>query len=232
MAITTNNHIPYAIDDSDYFMYPKPSYTITLWTLLKNNYDLGLQDYPLYESTGHTMVDKIIPTREELNTKIINHFKYREIGFETPWRFVDELNIRMNEIMPYYNQLFKSLDIEYNIIHNVDYTEDSTTKGKQTGESSSTSKNKSARLDTPQSQIQVTDIDDLTRATELGYGKNNDTSSSKGDSEGEYHKHLYGNYGMTSSQTLIKQYRDLAINIEMQIINQLNDLFMLVYDIS
>ena len=90
------NHVPYAIDDSAFFQYPKPSFTITLWTLLKNNYDLGLQDYPLYESTGHTMIDNIIPTREELNNKIINHFKYREIGFETPWRFVDALNIRMN----------------------------------------------------------------------------------------------------------------------------------------
>lgn len=227
-----DNHVPYAIDDSDYFMYPKPSFTITLWTLLKNNYDLGLQDYPLYESTGHTMIDGIIPTREELNKKIIDHYKYREIGFETPWRFVDELNIKMNEIMPYYNQLFKSLDIEYNIIHNVDYTEDSVTKGKADNTTANQGSSKNARVDTPQSQIQVEDIDNLTRATELGYGKSRADGESHGTNEGEYHKHLYGNYGMTSSQTLIKQYRELAINIEMQIVSQLGELFMGVYEIN
>ena len=230
--INDDNHVPYAIDDSAYFMYPKPSFTITLWTLIKNNYDLGLQDYPLYESTGNEMLPNIIPTREELNKKIIDHYKYREIGFETPWRFVDELNIRMNEIMPYYNQLFQSLDVKYNMIHNVDYTEDSNTKGKNDSATSSNGKVKNARLDTPQSQIQVEDIDDLTRATELGYGKNTGSGEAHGTNEGEFHKHLYGNYGMTSSQTLIKQYRENAINIEMQIIGQLADLFMGVYDIS
>lgn len=227
-----DNHTPYHIDDSDFFRYPKPSFTIVLWTLIKNNYDLGLQEYPLYESTGHTMVDGIIPTREQLNKKIIDHYKYREIGFETPWRFVDELNIRMNEIMPYYNQLFKSLDIEYNIIHNVDYKEDTTSKGKSDGASTTIGNLKNARVDTPQSQIQVEDINNLTRATELGYGKNTDSGESHGTSEGEYHKHVYGNYGITSSQSLIKRYRELAINIEMQIIGQLNDLFMGVYEIN
>lgn len=230
--INDENHVPYAIDDSDYFMYPKPSFTITLWTLLKNNYDLGLQDYPLYESTGNEMLPNIIPTREELNKKIIDHYKYREIGFETPWRFVDELNIRMNEIMPYYNQLFQTLDIKYNMIHNVDYTEDSTNKGKADGTSANMGTSKNARVDTPQSQIAVEDINNLTRATELGYGKSGNNSETHGTNEGEYHKHLYGNYGMTSSQTLIKQYRELAINIEMQIIGQLGDLFMGIYEIN
>lgn len=45
--------------------------------------------------------------RNVLNTKIITHYLYREIGFDTPARFIFELCNKLNEVMPYYNQLYK-----------------------------------------------------------------------------------------------------------------------------
>lgn len=83
----------------------------------------ALSVYPLYE--GKKKYD-LIPTREELNEKILNHYKYREIAFETVGRFIDELKIVMCEIMPYYNELFKSVEIMSDIkdpFGNVDVTE-------------------------------------------------------------------------------------------------------------
>ena len=41
--------------------------------------DAALSTYPLYQ--GKNTYDQI-PTREELNRKLLNHYKYREIGFE------------------------------------------------------------------------------------------------------------------------------------------------------
>ena len=74
----------------------------------KQSINKALSTYPIY--TGKKEYD-LIPTREQLNEKILNHYKYREIGFETVGRFLDELKITMCEIMPYYNELFKSVEI-------------------------------------------------------------------------------------------------------------------------
>lgn len=102
--------------------------TITLKNLIDNpatNEKLkqAMATYPLYvKKSKEEYIPSYIPTREELNLKIINAYKYREIGFETIGRFFDELEISLNEIMPYYNQLFFSADQDYNLLMNVDYT--------------------------------------------------------------------------------------------------------------
>lgn len=90
-------------------------YTIVLKTLLddpksKELIDKALSTYPLYTPEHKAKFTEVM-TREELNERLLNHFKYREIGFETFGRWLDELEIAMKEIMPYYNQLFISQDI-------------------------------------------------------------------------------------------------------------------------
>ena len=102
--------------------------TVVLRSLMENEQsktalDKALSTYPLY--VGKKEYD-LIPTREALNEKILNHYKYREIGFETVGRFLDELKITMCEIMPYYNELFKSVEIMADLenpFDNVDVTE-------------------------------------------------------------------------------------------------------------
>lgn len=73
-------------------------YTTLLKTLVDSGYDLGMKDYPIFSEAY----------RETLNNKIIEHYSFREIGFETPFLFKHHLNERLNEIMPYYNQLYES----------------------------------------------------------------------------------------------------------------------------
>lgn len=87
-------------------------YTTELRYLIENNFDIGLKDYPIFDENY----------REPLNQKIINHYYFREIGFETAELFKRYLNNTMNEIMPYYNQLFKSELLEFNPFYNVDKT--------------------------------------------------------------------------------------------------------------
>lgn len=120
-------------------------YTVVLKTLLddanvKPLIDKALSTYPMYVPANQKNYS-IIPTREQLNTKLLNHYKYREIGFETVGRFLDELETTMNEIMPYYYQLFKSEDIMNGIsdpFGNVDITE--TFEEEREGTSKGTSK--------------------------------------------------------------------------------------------
>lgn len=68
--------------------------------------------YPLYDPDH----------KEELEHKIIEHFYLREISAETPGLFKMFLRRTMNEIMPYFNQLYYSADLEYNPLHDVDIT--------------------------------------------------------------------------------------------------------------
>lgn len=117
-------------------------YTVHLKTLMDNEetkakLEAALSTYPLYESKSkQEFLPAYIPTRPELNKKILNAYKYREIGFETVGRFLDELEISMNEIMPRYNLLFFSADQDFNIIFNVDYQK--TIETGRTGSTSST----------------------------------------------------------------------------------------------
>lgn len=184
-------------------------YTEVLYNLLKNSrtkqlIDQKMSTYPLYVSTSkheYNMPD-IIPTREELNKKILNYYKYREIGFETVGRFLDELEISLNEIMPYYNQLFFSADQDYNIIYNVDYkrtidrdlagntssNNTSNTTSNSTDSTStnteSTSYNKNVSSDTPQNQLSITNkqIDSVDFANEARWNK--DDATQEGTTEG------------------------------------------------
>ena len=47
-------------------------YTITIKSLLDNNFDFGLQNYPIFNESY----------RNILNNNILNHYYENEIGFE------------------------------------------------------------------------------------------------------------------------------------------------------
>ena len=48
-------------------------YTITIKTLIDNNFDFQMTSYPIFDEQY----------RNTLNTKILNHYYENEIGFET-----------------------------------------------------------------------------------------------------------------------------------------------------
>ena len=258
-------------------------YTVYLKDLLENPevrplIDKALSTYPIYEKKSKELyIPSVVPTREELNEKLLNRYKYHEIGFETPGRFIDELEIAMKEIMPYYNQILFTLDQDYNILYNVDYTRTTETEKEAniSGETESTSTNTatstgtdssttSANIDTnnkhvesatPQGQLDIvaSEIDSVEYADKVVWekGGNTDTGTTSGSSqttaEGEQignttttgtneesehvSERVIGNYGQTSIQSLISNYRDLIANVERDIIHdrRIRELFMLVW---
>lgn len=171
-------------------MYGK--YTVPLVELMRSSQvnpllTNALSTYPLYQPEDGKKID-LIPTREELNARLLNHYKYREIGFETVGRFLDELEITMKEIMPYYNERFKTIQIMAeleNPFDNVDVietieedtsnestgtssgktnsTDNSTVNAESTDESSTTSNvennSKHVKSNTPQDQLNITAAD-------------------------------------------------------------------------
>lgn len=60
--------------------------------------------------------------RSVLCQKILKHYYLREICCETVGIWKLWMNTRLEEIMPYYNQLYESAKIEFNPMHDVDLT--------------------------------------------------------------------------------------------------------------
>ena len=75
--------------------------------------------------------------RQVLCRKILKHYYTREIAHETVGRWKLALNAKLNEIMPYYNQLYKSELLEFNPFYDVDLTR----KREGSGTSNRTSNN-------------------------------------------------------------------------------------------
>ena len=136
----------------------------------------AMSTYPLYEKKSkEEFIPSYIPTREELNLKILNHYKYHEIGFETVGRFIDELEISLNEIMPSYNLLFYSADQDYKILENVGYTRtidtdregtvNNTLTGNSTASNTLTESNESTNTGTESNTSTDTDNVEATNTT-------------------------------------------------------------------
>ncbi len=60
--------------------------------------------------------------RSVLCQKILKHYYLREICCETVGIWTLWMNTRLEEIMPYYNQLYESANIEFNPMHDVNLT--------------------------------------------------------------------------------------------------------------
>lgn len=201
-------------------------YTITIKTLIDNKFDFKMDSYPIFDENY----------RETLNNNILNHYYENEIGFETASLFRFYLNQKLNEIMPYYNELYKvqkKLIDENLLLNNVNLTEtlhgSSATKTSSTSQSLSNGKN--LYQDTPQGQISQTDIDNQSWATNLTLNKNKieDESNATGSGTNEYLKTIIGNNGGKFNIDVLNDIKNNLMNIDLMIINELNDLFMGIF---
>lgn len=201
-------------------------YTITIKSLIDNNFDFKMNNYPIFDENY----------RETLNNNILYHYYENEIGFETAPLFRFYLNQKLNEIMPYYNELYKvqkKIIDENLLLNNVNLTERLTGSNTTNTSSTSQSSNKGKNLfqDTPQGQISQTDIDNQTWATNLTLNKNDiqDESSATGSGTNEYLKTIVGNNGGKFNIDVLNDIKNNLMNIDLMIINELNDLFMGIF---
>ena len=263
-------------------------------TIIDNAIDNIFDDFVLY-NPDH---------KRELCTKILKHYYFREIGAETYglWRFM--LNRKISEILPYYNDLYKSADLKYNPLETINIAEDytgtansnktdlgegnskadtrtdfiggnttdttkdytGTTDTTDKGSTSSIGNNSDKYSDTPQGSLtdvkngtyltNYRDVDttnkadtenasntkakttDKTKAVntyndryDKGTNTTQSTSSlqSTSDSKNNYTKTTKGKYDSNTYMSMIKEYRDIIINIDMQFIDELKYLFMGVW---
>lgn len=196
------------------------TYTTQLRYIVESGYDLGLKNYPIFDE-GY---------RELLNAKIIEHYYFREIGLETAGLFKRFLNRKMAEIMPYYNQLYKSELLKVEPLTRIDLWE--TFKRSDNGEFNGTmqdnTNNFNVYSDTPQGNLSTADIKDHLYASSASKDQNEQHTSTNQTTENqlEHEKHNYGNPGTRTDSEMLLEYRKTFLNIDMMVINELEELFM------
>ena len=208
-------------------------YTTTIRNLMDNNFDFGLKDYPIFDEEY----------RELLNNKILMHYYMDEIGFETAGLFKVYLNNKMNEIMPYYNELYKkqkdlllNFDKTTNLTETFtrDNTTDTNTKSNSTSSNTASGTSKNVYQDTPMGSITEQNIDNYDHASNQEFNKNQNTSSiednsnltGKATSLENYIRTKTGNNGRLYGIEILKMIKNNYMNIDEMVINELQDLFM------
>lgn len=207
----------------------------------------------LDESVGFDQIDSVIAKswnkifttkcsffdedyRSVLCAKILKHYYTREIGMETAGLWMLWMNRRMEEIMPYYNQLYRSAQLEFNPFHDVDYYRKGNRQNDGTSETSGSSTNTQDNVtrdlysETPQgalngveSETYLTDARKVMQDNEANntYNDNNTTNTTE-----DYLEHVYGKMGTINYSKLLNEYRTTLLNIDMQIIEEFSDLFI------
>ena len=165
-------------------------------------------------------------TKERLADMILDHYYMREIGAETVALFKHYAKRAMREIMEEKLPLIYSAAIKYDPLVNVDYTE--SYSGASSGNSTGVSNGVTLNSDTPQGKVSKADVlkgEYVSSTTGNEVTDNNTTSGSE-----EYTKKVKGNSGVSATaQRMVQQYRDNIIMINRDIIEDLADIFMVIY---
>ena len=185
--------------------------------------------------------------RSELERKITMHYIRREIAQETVEMWRVYLEMRMNEIMPYYNQIYETTTAKFNLENDVDITEsfgktfDSTATETGTAQAvtdqNGTTKSDTLNTNYPQGVVNSTMNSYYASSGQNNSGETNlngtDTTTSDrtrtGKDTEESTKNRKGLSGLHLPGDLITNYRKTIINIDMQIIAELRSLFMTLY---
>lgn len=122
-------------------------------------------DYPIFDSAYKSV----------LETKIIRHYYTREIGAETVGLFKFWLETKLNEIMPYYNQLYQTTVLDFNPLYTMDYTTTHSGSGSGTKDRSGSGSDQTKRTGS-----ESTDSE----ATESGSGSTTRSGQSGGTTSG------------------------------------------------
>ena len=198
-------------------------------------------NYPFYTDD--------LKEKEEFEDLFIERFYFHEIGFETVARFKHQLKVRLKEVMPYYIQLHQTELRAQNIdfLLNKDLREEFIREA-ASDSSSNISTNSTSLIDSTNStNSKVSSLDNGNASVKLSDGYLTGASSDSGTTSGsnkteggsqqankinQQEKTVFisqGNIGVTSSAELLTKWRDCLINIRLDLLEEFNDLFMMIY---
>lgn len=189
---------------------------------------IGLGTYPIFDE-GY---------RKVLNGKIIDEYFNREIGTESIDDFMLIIRRKLDQIMPFYNKLYKSEQIDYDALMTMDiHSVSSSTLDGQENVASNVAVNSETKTgarvissSTPQTML-IPNADYATGGTDTnsdtdttsGTDVNTETSNTNNTSSDNRVTGFQGN-----ASQLVMQYRASLLNIDTLILSDIEDCFMMV----
>ena len=192
--------------------------------------NIGIQYYPIFKEEY----------RDGLTGRIIDHFWNREIGMETISMFQLAMRRKMNEIMPLYNKLYNSELIAFDPLSTVNLSTINNMTSNLATDSSSDSTNSSdndsdslaTSYDTPQTVLSGSKDYATSAAGSESHsnviGSGQETANTNTDSTQMSDSTTTGYQG--SASQLLSAFRDTLLNIDLMVIQDLEELFMSVWD--
>ena len=193
------------------------------------------ENFKLFDFPYNLYDNDLKPWFEE---KFFQHFMFYEIGFDTIGMFKQRLMSKLNDIFPYYKQLYeteirtKGIDFMLNKDLKESYVRELTSNSNSNQESNVTSNSLStAGQLTPSLIANSQKIDKFMDTAQKDNSSSSSTSSGKsnGNSKEEYTLTSQGNIGITSSAELLTKWRETILNIDLMIFEECNDLFMQIF---
>lgn len=191
---------------------------------------IGLGYYPIFDTAY----------RGVLNGLIIDEYWNQEIGVETIDLFVMTLRKKMDQIMPYYNDLYRTQTLEFDPlksidIHTVNVSQMEGTEEAQSTNESETQTDAGARAvnsNFPQTAL-AADADYATSATDTNsdsdvVASSTQNTNAQSNTTNNSDSTVTGYQGNISN--LLQAYRNVLININMMILDEIKDCFMMVHD--
>jgi len=215
---------------------------------LTNPNCIGLGQYPIYD----------LNYRNTLNGKIVDHYWNREIGLESVDMFVGKMRIKMNEIMPYFNEMYRSTQLTFDPLKTIDMqtvatgsassereasVDNSSTANSTTiGENSAKSLSRNVNSTFPQMMLSgsgdyadsgadaTASTESASEGTESATTAQESAERGSEDALSESDSRTSGYQGLPSD--MLMRYRDSIVNVDLMVINELQDLFMGIWDSS
>jgi len=202
-------------------------------------------DYPIFDENY----------RQALESKILLHYYTQEIGLETVGLWKLKMQAKLNEIMPYYNQLYKSEMLTFNPLVDVDLKtqRSGSSNNETTGKSESVTANNDVSTtnrdgttydlysDTPQGGLQGVDSEtylssagkrknqEASENTSAGSSSNSGTVNNNISTTEQYIEYVSGKNGGENYAKKLMDFRKSFLNIDMMIIRDLRSLFMYLW---
>ncbi len=203
------------------------NYTITINEMYKLGYELPLKDYPLFDEKY----------RDILNYKILETFRFREIGYDTIEMFLNKFQLELYSSMPYINNLytaFYSLDnilLESKDIEKISNNANTSNSVTSNSKTNSDSDNVNVSSSTPKSKILISQLemyaDSVTQTQDKNSNSSTDTNYANGVSknDGTRTNESY-NMSIEKLASLTDRY---FINIDKVLLDKLDNHFMCIY---
>ena len=204
-------------------------YTITIKDIV-NSYNI-LYDYiPIDEKLDYAreyIFDFNYPvldneTKKRIEIAMLKHYYYREIAFETIGMFKIKLNDRLNLIMGRYNALYAKQDLTLSPYINSYLNETGTSEN--ANHTDVNNEDWQTTSNTPQGILN--DLKEGRYSSLAVYTENSDNTENTSNSN--YNRSVEALNGLTYAEAF-RNYYDNIISIDEELVNEISDLFMVIW---